>query len=131
MINDPVQGFTGVESRERRTYEEDRTKRIHRRLLVGYALCVALWLICTIPLARLSSDDGGGAAVASLYLAAGLAVALGIRGVYTLSTRRPFWSPWLFVIAAILAITSYGIQTAGDEPFRPQSANDGAGSQQA
>jgi hypothetical protein len=131
MISNPARGFTGVESRERRTYEEDRTKRIHRRLLVGYALCAALWLICTIPLARLSSDDGGGAAVASLYLAAGLAVALGIRGVYTLTTRRPFWSPWLFVIAAILAITSYGIPTAGDEPFRPQGANDGAGSQQA
>jgi hypothetical protein len=112
MISDPPRGFTGVESREGRMYEDDRTKRLHRRRLVGYALCIALWLMSAIPLARLSSDDGGGAGLA-------------IRGVYTLTTRRPFWSPWLFVIAAILAISGYGIQSAGDEPFRPAGASEG------
>lgn len=126
MISDPAQGFTGAESREGRMYEDDRTKRLHRRRLVGYGLCIALWLISAIPLARLSSDDGGGAGVAAAYLAAGLAVALVIRGVYMLTRRRPFWSPWLFVIAAILAIMSYGIQSAGDEPFRPAAASEGA-----
>jgi hypothetical protein len=122
MIDQPAQGFTGIESREVRMYEEDRTKRLQRRLLVGYSLCIALWLMSTIPLARLSSDEGGGLAVAAVYLAAGLAVALVVRGVYTMRTRRPFWGPWLFVIAAILAITSYAIQSAGDAPFRPEAA---------
>jgi ABC-type Fe3+-siderophore transport system permease subunit len=131
MITRAAQGFTGMESREGRMYEEVRTKRVHRRLLVGYALSIALWLMCTIPLARLSSDEGGGVAVAAIYLAAGLAVALVIRGVYTLTTPRPFRSPWVFVIAAILAITSYGIQSAGDAPFRPEGANEGAEAQQA
>lgn len=118
MINEPAHGFAG----EGPAYEEDRAKRRHRLLLVGYALCVALWLVCTIPLARLSGDDGGGA-VAAAYLAAGLAVALVIRGVYTMTTRRGFWSPWLFVIAAVLALTSYGIQTGGDQPVDAESAN--------
>jgi hypothetical protein len=131
MTDDPAQGFTGLVSREGRMYEDARTKRLHQRRLVGYALCIALWLISAVPLARLSSDDGGGAGVAAVYLAAGLAVALVIRGVYTLTTRRPFWSPWLFMFAAILAIMSYGIQTAGDEPFRPVGGSEGAESEQA
>jgi len=125
MINDPAQGFTIGDRRDGRTYEDDRTKRIQRRRLVAYALSIALWLISAIPLARLASDDGG-AGVAAIYLAAGLAAALTIRGLYALTTRRRFWSPWMFVIAAILAITSYGIQTAGDEPFRPPGASAGA-----
>jgi hypothetical protein len=126
MIDDAPRGFTGVESREARIYEDARTKRLHRRRLVGYGISTAFWLICAIPLVRLSSDDGGGTGVAAAYLAAGLAVALVIRGVYTLTTRRPFWSPWLFAIAALLAIMSYGIQSAGDEPFRPAGASEGA-----
>jgi hypothetical protein len=131
MINDPAHGFTGVESREGRMYEDERTRRLDRRRFVGYALCIALWLVSAIPLARLSSDDGGGTGVAAVYLAAGLAVALVIRGVYTLTTRRPFWSPWLFAIAAILAIMSYGLQSAGDEPFRPAGSSEGAEAQPA
>jgi hypothetical protein len=125
MITDPAQGFTGVESLEGRTYEDERTRRLQRRRLVGYALSVALWLISAIPLVRLSSDEGGGAGVAAAYLAGGLAVALVTRGIYTLTTRRPYWSPWLFVIAAILAIMSYGVQSAGDEPFRPAGTSEG------
>ena len=123
MINDPAQGFTiGADAQ---MYEDDRTKRLQRRRLVGYALSIALWLTSTVPLARLATDDGG-AGVAAVYLAAGLAVALAIRGVYALMPRRRFWSPWLFVIAAILTITSYGIQTGGDEPVRPPAASAGA-----
>ena len=125
MINDPAEGFTIGDRRNGRTYEDDRTKRLQRRRLVGYGLSIAVWLISTIPLARLASDDGG-AGVAAIYLAAGFAIALAIRGVYALTTRGRFWSPWLFVIAAVLAITSYGIQTAGDEPVRPPAANAGA-----
>jgi hypothetical protein len=125
MINDPAQGVTIGDRRDARTYEDDRTKRLQRRRLVFYALSIALWLTSTVPLARLASDDGG-AGVAAIYLASSLAVALAIRGVYALTTRGRFLSPWLFMIAAILAITSYGIQTAGDEPFRPPGANAGA-----
>ena len=119
MINDPAQGFT-IDP-DAQMYEDDRTKRLERRRLVGYALAIALWLTSTIPLARLVSDDGG--AGVAIYLGAGLAVALAIRGVYALMPRRRFWSPWLFVIAAILTITSYGIQTGGDEPVRPPAAS--------
>jgi hypothetical protein len=126
MIDDPAQGFTGLESTAGRRYEDERTKRLHRRLLGGYALSIALWLVSAVPLIRLSSDDGGGTGIAAAYLAAGLGVALVIRGVYTLTRRRPFWSPWLFVLAALLAITSYSIQSAGDEPFRPAGASEGA-----
>ena len=122
MINEPAQGLTG----EGRVYEQDRRNRRRRLLLAGYAFCVALWLGSMIPLVRLSSDDGGGAVVAVVYLASGLAVALVTRGVFTMTTRRGFWSPWLFVIAAVLALTSYGIQTGGDEPFHPESAREGA-----
>ena len=125
MINDPAEDFTLGDRRNGRTYEDDRTKRLQRRRLEGYALSIALWLMSAIPLARLASEDGG-AGAAAIYLAAGLAVALAIRGVYALTTRRRLWSPWLFVTAAILAIASYGVQTAGDEPFHPPTANGGA-----
>jgi hypothetical protein len=114
-MDDRGQGFTGDETRGSGTYEQDRTKRLDRRRLVGYALCIALWLVSAVPLARLSSDEGGGAGVASAYLAAGLGIALVSRGVYTLVTRRPFWSPWLFAIAAVLAIASYVLVTGGDD----------------
>jgi len=114
-MSEPGQGFTDNDSQGSHTYEQDRTKRLHRRRLVGHASCIALWLISAVPLARLSSDEGGGAGVAAAYLAAGLGIALAIRGVYTLLTRRPFWSPWLFAIAAVLAIASYVLQTGGDD----------------
>lgn len=123
-MGEPGQRFTGDDSQDRETYEQDRTQRLDRRRLVGYALCIAFWLVSAIPLARLSSDEGGGAGVAAAYLAAGLGIALVIRGVYTLSTRRPFWSPWLFAIAAVLAIASYVLQTGGDEVIPLTSARE-------
>jgi len=115
-VNDPGQRDAGGDSRsrDRQMYEEDRAKRLHRGRLLGYALCIALWLLSAVPLVRLSSDEGGGAGVAAAYLAAGLGVALASRGIYKLLRGRPFWSPWLFVIAAVLAITSYAIQSAGE-----------------
>jgi hypothetical protein len=116
----PDPSHAGGDSRDGQTYEEDRSKRLHRGRLVGYALCIALWLGSAIPLARLSSDEGGGAGVAAAYLAAGLGIALVSRGIYIRLTRRPFWSPWLFVIAAVLAIMSYGIQSAGEEVASPR-----------
>ena len=50
-----------------------------------------------------------------------LAISLGaprpvIRGGYVLlRQRRQFWSPWLFVLAALLAVAGYAVQSAGDE----------------
>jgi hypothetical protein len=108
-------GFTGEDTRDRETYERDRTRRLDRRRLVGYVVCIALWLLSAVPLARLSSDEGGGAGVAAVYLAAGLGIAVVSRAVYMRLTRRPFWSPWLFAIAAVLAIASYVLVTGGDE----------------
>jgi hypothetical protein len=105
---------------DRQTYEADRTRRLQRGRLLGYALSVALWLFSAIPLARLSSDEGGGAGVTVVYLAAGLGIALVSRGIYIRLTRKPFWSPWLFVIAAVLAIVSYGIQSAGERVVGPR-----------
>ena len=115
-MNDPGQHDAGGDSRSRdkQMFEEARAKRLHRGRLLGYALCIALWLLSAVPLVRLSSDEGGGTGVAAAYLAAGLGVALVSRGIYKLLRGRPFWSPWLFVIAAVLAIASYAIQSAGE-----------------
>ena len=74
-----------------------------------------VWLLSAIPLARLSSDDGGGVGVAVAYLAAGIGIALVTRGIYALLKKRTFWSPWLFVTAAVLAIMSYGVVSAGEK----------------
>ena len=102
-MDDPGQRNAGGDNRDRQMYEEDRTKRLRRGRLVGYVLCIALWLFSAVPLARLSSEEGGGALVTVVYLAAGLGIALVSRGIYTKLTRRPFLSPWLFAIAAVLA----------------------------
>jgi hypothetical protein len=125
-MSDPGQGFTGDDNQDRETYERGRTKRADRRRLAGYASCIALWLVSAVPLARLSSDEAGGAGVAAAYLTAGLGIALVSRGVYTLLTRRPFWSPWLFAIAAVLAIASYVLHTGGDEVIPLTRANQDA-----
>ncbi len=97
-----------------RAYEEARTLRLRRNKVVGYAATVLLWLLSAVPLARLASDEGGGAGVATVFLAVGLGIAILLRAIYARWRGRAFWSPWLFVIAAVLAIASYGIQSAGD-----------------
>jgi hypothetical protein len=107
-------------SSEGQTYAENRRTRRRRRRLVGFSVCVALWLLSAVPLALLSSDEGGGADVAAAYLAAGLGIAVVSRGIYARLTRRPFWSPWLFLIAAVLAILSYAVQSAGEEVASPR-----------
>jgi len=111
-MDDPGQQFTPDDTQ---TYVEARRKRLHRGRLVGFSVCVALWLLSAVPLAHLSSDQGGGAGVAAAYLAAGLGIAVVSRGIYAWRTRRPFWSPWLFLIAAVLAIMSYAVQSAGEK----------------
>jgi hypothetical protein len=118
-MDDPGQPFTPSEGQ---IFEEARRRRLHRGRLVGYTVCIALWLLGAVPLALLSSDEGGGADVAAAYLAAGLGIAVVSRGIYAWRTRRPFWSPWLFLIAAVLAIISYAVQSAGEEVWQPEAA---------
>ena len=99
----------------RQTYAEERRARLRRNRIVGFSACIALWLLSAIPLSRLSSDDGGSVRVAIAYLAAGFGIALVTRGTYALLKKRTFWSPWLFVTAAILAIMSYAVVSAGEK----------------
>jgi hypothetical protein len=116
-MDDPGQQFTPGDGQ---TYAEDRRKRLHRGRVVGYSVCIAFWLLSAVPLARLSSDEGGGADVAAAYLAVGLGIAVVSRGIYAWRTRRRFWSPWLFLIAAVLAIMSYGVASAGEKAASPR-----------
>ena len=117
-MDDPGRDYTAAE--EAQSYSESRTARLERRRLVGFGVCIAIWILSAVPLARLSSDEGGGLGTAAVYLAAGLGIAVVSRLVYARLTRRQFWSPWLFVIAAVLAITSYAVQSAGEELAGPR-----------
>jgi hypothetical protein len=103
------------------TYADERIARRRRNHVVGYVVCIALWLLSAIPLVRLSSEDGGGTGVAALYLAVGFGIAVLIRAIYVLLTRRAALSPWLFATAALLAITSYGVLSAGERTAIPGS----------
>jgi hypothetical protein len=111
-MDDPDRSHTSGESQ---TYVEDRRRRLRRHRAVGYVVCIALWLLSAVPLARLSSDEGGGAGIAAVYLAAGFALAVVTRGIYAWRRRRPFWSPWLFVVAAVLAFGSSVLLSGGDK----------------
>jgi hypothetical protein len=115
--DDPGQQFT---PETEKSYEEERRARLHRGRVVGFSACIALWLLSAVPLALLSSDEGGGAGVAAAYLAAGFGIAIVIRAVYAWSRGRPFWSPWLFVTAAVLAIASYMVVSAGEQVASPK-----------
>ena len=105
-------------SRDDQTYVEDRRRRLQRGRIVGFAVGIALWMVSVVPLARESIDEREGAAVVGVYLAVG-AITLGaaavVRGVYALLRKQRFWSPWIFVMAALLAIVGYAIQSAGEE----------------
>jgi hypothetical protein len=97
-------------------YAEDRRRRLHRDRLIGFALCIALWVLSVIPLAREAMHGRHGAGAVAVYLAAGaitLGVAVAIRGVYFLLRRQRFWSPWVFLLAAVLALAGYAVRDAG------------------
>jgi hypothetical protein len=100
------------------TYEEDRRRRLRRGRLVGFSMCVPLWALGVIPLARESIDGRESADAVLVYLAVGaisLGVAAVIRGGYVLLRKRQFWSPWVFLVAAVVAIVGYTVQSAGEE----------------
>ncbi|CAN5185547.1 MAG: hypothetical protein H0U82_03075 [Actinobacteria bacterium] len=121
-------------STEDEKYLADRRRRRHRGRLVGFLVCVALWVLSVVPLARESIDGREGAAVVAVYLAvAGLSlgVAAVIRGIYALLRKQRFWSPWVFLIAALLAVAGYAIQSAGEEVVPIPGALGGVESQVA
>lgn len=100
-----------------------RTLRLRRRRLVGFALCVPLWALSAVLLARESMEGRDGLFV---YLAAALislGVAASIRGVYVLLTKRRFLSPWIFVLAAVVAIVGSRVQGAGEIPAMESSSS--------
>ena len=113
------------ETYEGETYEKDRRRRLHRNRLVGFSLCLALWGLSVVPLARESMHGREGAGAVAVYLAVGaitLGVAAVIRGIYVLLTQRNFvllaqrnfwWSPWVFLLAAVVAILMFLGQSAG------------------
>jgi hypothetical protein len=96
-----------VTTTEDQAYAEDRRVRRRRDRQLGFAVCGALWALSVIPLARESAEGREGAL--------SLAAAAVIRGLYVLLRKLPFWSPWVFLLAAILALTGYVVQSAGEE----------------
>ena len=112
-MDDPVSQATPTEGE---TYAEDRRARLHRGRLQGFALCIALWGLSVIPLARESMDGREGVELVAVYLAVGaisLGVAVVLRGIYVLLRNGRFWSPWVFLIAAVASLVGYAVQSAG------------------
>ena len=98
------------------SYAEDERTRRRRGRLVRFAILIPLWMLSIIPLAREISD---GREVVLAYLAVGavsIGIVLALRGVYVLLTRgKLIWAPSAFLIAAVLALASYVVQTGGEE----------------
>jgi len=69
---------------------------------------VVLWLLMSIPNALRSGDENGAQTVGALFggLLSTLVIALLLRFVYVrlMAKGRALWSPWVFVIAAGLAL---------------------------
>jgi len=101
----------------RKAYAEDRKSRLQRKRLIWFLVSFALWVLSVVPLARESTHGREGAGAVAVYLAVGaitLAVAAAIRGIYVLLTKRNlWWSPWVFVLAAVVAISIYLVQSSG------------------
>ena len=110
------------------TYAEDRTTRLHRNRVVGFVLCGLLWVLSVVPLARESMDGREGVGRVGVFLAVAaisLGVAAVIRGAYVYLRNHRFWSPWVFLIAALLAVVGWGVQSAGDKEILIASAPTG------
>lgn len=104
------------------SYWEDRKRRLRRGRLVGFAICVPLWVLSMVPLA---SESMEGREAVLVYLTVGafsLGVAAAIRGIYVLLTKRRFLSPWIFVMAALVALMGSAVQGAGEVPVADASA---------
>jgi hypothetical protein len=105
-----------IASSNGRSYAEDERARRRRGRLARFVIFVPLWALGAIPLAR---EIGDGREVVLAYLAVGavsLGIALAIRGVYVLLTKRKkILAPTAFLVAAVLALASYVVQTGGEE----------------
>lgn len=113
-MDDPGSQFTSGDGET--AYAEDRRRRLHRDRLVGFFVCIALWVLSVVPLARESMHAREGAGAVAVYLAVGsitLGAAAVIRGIYFLLRKQRFWSPWVFLLAAVLALAGYAVQSAG------------------
>ena len=106
----------------KQTYWEDQKRHLRRRRLVGFAICIPLWVLSMVPLARESMEGREGVLVFLAVGAITLAVAAVIRGVYVLLTKRQFLSPWIFVMAALVALVGSAVQGAGEVPVADASA---------
>jgi hypothetical protein len=111
----------------RRTYWEDRKRRLRRGRLVGFSLCIPLWALSMVPVARESMEGREGVLVYLTVAAISLGVAAVIRGVYVLLTKRRFLSPWVFVMAAFVAIVGSAVQGAGEVPVADTSSLESSG----
>jgi hypothetical protein len=101
------------------TFWAERKARLRRRRLAGFAVCVPLWALSVVPLARESLEGRDGAGALAVYLVVGaltLGVAAVVRGLYVLLTKRRILSPWVFVMAAGVALVGLAVQGAGEVP---------------
>jgi hypothetical protein len=92
----------------------DRSRWPRRLAFFG---AIGLWLLILPPLASRLADDESGSEVLAAYVASivtSLVVAAVIRIVYAKLRKRRFWSPWLFVLAAIVAFLSFVGQLDSD-----------------
>ena len=106
----------------RQTFWEEQKRRVRRGRLIGFAICVPLWMLSMVPLARESMEGREGVLAYLTVAAISLGVAAAIRGVYVLLTKRPFLSPWIFVMAALVALMGSAVQGAGEVPIADASA---------
>ncbi len=106
----------------RQTFWEDQKRRVRRGRLIGFAICIPLWVLSMVPLARESMEGRDGVLVYLTVGAISLGVAAVIRGVYVLLTKRRFLSPWMFVMAALVALAGSAVQGAGEVPVADASA---------
>lgn len=101
----------------RKAYAEDRRSRLRRKRLIWFLASFGLWVLSVVLLAVESMHGREGAGAVAVYLAVSaitLGVAAVIRGIYVLLTKRHrWWSPWVFVIAAVVAISIYLVQSSG------------------
>jgi hypothetical protein len=82
-------------------------------------------VLSVVPLALESRDEREAAGSVGVFLAVAaitLGVAVVIRGLYVVLRKRRFWSPWVFLLAALVAIVGWGVQSAGDEEIPIASA---------
>ena len=131
-LHDVQDPGSALRSDDSDTYEEDRRTRLHRNRLVGFSVCGLVWALSVVPLALESMDGREGAGTVAGFLAVAaisLGVAAVIRGVYVWLRNRRFWSPWVFLIAALLAVVGWGVQSAGDKeiPIASTPTRDASG----